>query len=361
MLRTRLLLIAAIFGCGFDAGGDGESGSTGSSSSEGDATNTSPTTTAPTTSVTMTTGPGTDTTTTESTETSADTGTETSTTEDPDSSGSESTGNPQQWGPFEDIAPIEEINDMFAADDDPTLTGDMLEIYFNTNRLGQEDIFVARRESVDDPFDTPILAVELSSVFIDTVPELSHDGLVMMLSNNSPGGAGGFDAFISTREDTEPGTLWSMPERVDELNTMEGDGSLSMTDDMLTAVLCRNYPGLMDYQLMSTSRRSTDDPWDEPVTIDALLSDGRDCSPWLTADGSELWFGSSRPDADSIENIYRVAMDGLDPDGDIEEVTELSSDAVDDDPWLSPDGSVIVFASSRDGQLEIYTATRQLE
>lgn len=318
-----------------------------------------PTTTAPTTSATSVTTTTADTetpTTSEVTTAVTNDTTETSTTEDPDSSGSESTGS-QVWGPFDDIAPIDELNDMFAADDDPTLSGDMLEIYFNTNRLGQEDIFVATRESVDDPFDTPILVPELTTPFIDTVPELSHDGLVMMLSNNSPGGAGGFDSFISTREDAD--SLWSLPARIDEINSMDGDGSLSMTEDMLTAVMCRNFPGQMDYQLMGTTRRRADGAWAEPELIEDLLSDGRDCSPWLTADGDELWFGSSRPDLTDDENIYRVAINGVEPDGEVEEITELSTDSMDDDPWLSPDGAVIVFSTNRDGQFEIYTARRE--
>jgi hypothetical protein len=317
----------------------------------GPTTTVSPTTTMPTTTA------GTDNPTDATTDDTVDTGTESSTTEDPDSSGSESTGEPSGWGPFEDIERVDEISDMNAADDDPTLTGDLLELYFNSNRLGQEDVFVATRESTDDPFDAPVLVVELSTPFIDTVPELSPDGLVMTLSSNVPGGAGGFDAFISTREDRD--SMWSAPERITAINTAEGDGSLAMTADALTAVLCINLPGLMDNQLMTTTRREDDDDWGAPAVIEALLTDGRECSPWLAADGSELWFGSTRDAPESPENIYRVAMDGTLPDGEVEEVTELSTDALDDDPWLSPDGSVIVFSSSRDGNLDIYQARRE--
>ncbi len=350
MLRTALLTTLALTSCGFDSGSNVSSSSSSSSSDTGLSTSGIEPTTV---SATLGTQSGTGT----STGTADTTGGSSSSETDPDTGTSETTG-ASLWGPFEDILPVDGVNDMFAADDDPTLSSDLLEIYFNSTRLGQEDIFVARRASLEDPFDAAEYVAELSSPFIDTVPELSPDGLVMTLSNNQPAGAGNFDVFVSTRDDLE--SLWSSPVPIEELNTIDGDGSLSMTEDGLSAVLCLNALARNDYQLFTTTRPALDEPWEVPTVIDALLSRGRDCSPWLSPDGSELWWGSNRPRPIEDTNVYRVAMVDGAPDGEIEEIVELSTDFTDDDPWLSPDGSVIVFSSDRDGNLDLYTARREL-
>src|SRR5690349_20008434 len=58
-------------------------------------------------------------------------------------------------------------------DDDPTLTGDLLELYFNRN----SDIYTSTRASVTDAWGTPALVTELSTVYNETTPEITYDGL----------------------------------------------------------------------------------------------------------------------------------------------------------------------------------------
>jgi Tol biopolymer transport system component len=41
-----------------------------------------------------------------------------------------------------------------------------------------------------------------------------------------------------------------------------------------------------------------------------------------------------------------------------ERVVELSTEAADEDPWVSPDRRLIVFSSDRSGDQELYMATR---
>ena len=59
------------------------------------------------------------------------------------------------------------INDPDDEDDDPTLTADQLELYFASYReqsSGQDDLFVARRETTDHEWDVP-LPVTAWSIF----------------------------------------------------------------------------------------------------------------------------------------------------------------------------------------------------
>jgi Tol biopolymer transport system component len=41
-----------------------------------------------------------------------------------------------------------------------------------------------------------------------------------------------------------------------------------------------------------------------------------------------------------------------------ERLSELATEALDEDPWVSPDGRVIYFSSERSGNREIYAAER---
>lgn len=70
--------------------------------------------------------------------------------------------------------------------------------------------------------------------------------------------------------------------------------------------------------------------------------------PWLSGDGT-LWFWSQRPEASGWRDIFFAPPD---PDGDAwlePREFPLNTAGRDSHPWVSPDGSVIVFTSDRPG------------
>src|SRR5262245_48718825 len=79
--------------------------------------------------------------------------------------------------------------------DDPTLTDDRLELYFNF----QADIFVATRASVGAPWSAPVRVAELSSTANETTPEITGDGLTIYFASDRVGTLGGEDIWIATR------------------------------------------------------------------------------------------------------------------------------------------------------------------
>src|SRR5262245_796372 len=99
-------------------------------------------------------------------------------------------------GPFETPTPVAGLSSP-AEEDDPTLPGDMLEIYFETTRAGGFKVFVATRPSLDAPWSPPVAVPELASAGNEACPEISEDGLTMMFSSDRAGGMGGYDLFIS--------------------------------------------------------------------------------------------------------------------------------------------------------------------
>lgn len=65
-------------------------------------------------------------------------------------------------GPWGDITKVGEL-DIGTINDDPTLAGDQLEIYFNSNAAGGSDLYVAKRGTVEESWGTPQLVAELAT------------------------------------------------------------------------------------------------------------------------------------------------------------------------------------------------------
>src|SRR5215470_307157 len=78
--------------------------------------------------------------------------------------------------------PITELNAVGFRDDDPSATGDLLELYFNSDRPGGpglQDMYVSRRARTTDPWGPPALVAELSTADDESNPDVSFDGLTM--------------------------------------------------------------------------------------------------------------------------------------------------------------------------------------
>ena len=70
---------------------------------------------------------------------------------------------PFATGTFEAPLLVGELSTTMFNEDDPTLTGDMLEIYLKSRRGGNTDIFFATRASLEEDWSAPIRNDELSS------------------------------------------------------------------------------------------------------------------------------------------------------------------------------------------------------
>jgi len=348
-VRPRTLgWVLVLAACKLDVSGVGED-----ESSSGEGTSGTGSTTASTTAMTtMPTTGATEATTTAPTSTTDATGSETIGPET--ETADDSTGDPE-LGPFDDAVPLPGLVNSGAVEDDPTLRGDMLEIYFSRT-MGPphtEDIYRATRGSLTEDFAGVERVDELSIMdFADASPEISSDGLVISFSGQWPDGPGANDVMISTRKDLH--SPWAEPARIDELTTPSDDGSLATNGDGTVGYLCRDFGGGPYWELMRTTYAGS---WADAVALDGLNSDGKDCSPWLDADETELWFSSVRPGSFAGENIWRAAIVAGDTAAPVA-VDELNTDGRDEDPWISPDGRTIVFASDRGGDFDLWTATR---
>lgn len=234
-------------------------------------------------------------------------------------------------------------------DDDPTATGDLLELYFNRDA----DIYVTRRASTSDAWDAPVAVTELNTADAETTPEVSYDGLTIYLASARTGGAGGNDIWMATRATRSD--LWSTPVHVDELSSAAAEGAAASTHPhVITIDSDRAGTTLLD--LYVATRTNPNDPWGTPVRIDELSTAGSEGNPMMTGDRLTLYFDSDRS---GDGELYVATRPGTTAPFDApQQITEVSSPAAESDPWISPDGRTLYFTSDRDGTLRLWQTTR---
>ena len=260
--------------------------------------------------------------------------------------------------PFTNITPVAEVNDPTASEDDPTLTADLLEIYFDSDRTASGaamgDIWVAKRAGPTQPFGTPTLVTELASLSDDTTPEISLDGLTMYFSSDRLT-ANDRDIYVTTRPDRA--SPWSTPVRVPELSSVgKDDDSAEIMPDGIHMVMSRGVQPALDLELVT--RVNTTAPWGSLVPLPGLDDPVNDESQqWASPDLTVVYFVSDRPTSNS-QDIWLGTRPDTQSAFTITRVTELSTGAQDTDPWLTADLRTMYFASARTGNMDIYTATR---
>jgi Tol biopolymer transport system component len=85
------------------------------------------------------------------------------------------------------------------SDQRPSIRFDGLELFFFSNRDGNNDIWVTTRNSVADPWSPPVkLGPQINTAADEAHPHISPDGLSLFFSSTRPG-CGGFDLYMSTR------------------------------------------------------------------------------------------------------------------------------------------------------------------
>lgn len=241
------------------------------------------------------------------------------------------------WG-----APIAIFNAV--GDDDPTLTGDLLELYFNRNA----DIYLATRTAIGQPWSVPAVVTELSSVANETTPEVSYDGLTMYLASDRIGTFGNDDIWVSTRALRTD--AWGAPVHVDALSTTAEDAASAPSANGLDIVLTSGSSG--NYDLYRGKRASTSAPWGALNPLTALDTTQGEYSPMLSADELTIYFDSDRAGNGDLFFATRVATTaGFSAP---KPVSELNTTGVESDAYISQDDRHLFF--TRDGVL--YESTR---
>jgi hypothetical protein len=243
-----------------------------------------------------------------------------------------------------------------SVDDDPSLTADRLELFFNSNRGGNSDLWVSTRASAADPWSPPALVDGVNTVSDETTPAISADGLTLYFGSNRPGGSGSYDIWMTTRPART--SSWSTPVPVAELNTTASDNSPSPSTSQLTIVFNSDRATAGDTDVYIATRASTSEPWGNIASIAQINTTGNEADATIASQDRAIVFHSDRPGTGSNDLYIATRSQASVPFGAPVELAELNTAAGETDPWISDDLRYIVFASDRSGVWELYEASR---
>lgn len=259
---------------------------------------------------------------------------------------------------FEGATEVIELNSELG-DANPTLSFDLLSICFTSLRAGgtgDEDIWCSRRDTMADDFQPAVEAASLNTPLFETSSALSPDGLTIWFGSRRAGGPGEVDVYSATRPSY--GEPFGEPALVDELNSAADDiprplgfggrlmplGSRRMNDTYLT------------YMAEWDADSST---FLAPELITELADTARQVvDAFLLEDGLTMLFTQDDPggEAGDLYFVQRTSID--EPFGVPQPIVGINTEFNERDPWLSPDQQVLYFASDRNGNSDIFVATR---
>lgn len=260
-------------------------------------------------------------------------------------------------GPFGEAHLIEELSSVGDLDDDPSLTDDLLEIYFRSNRgrRTNDDIWMAARDDAGLPFGAPVRVDALSSDGFDVTPEVAADGLSITLASDREASAA-TDIFVSTRATRD--APWSAPVRVVDLSS-PGEDYAASADAAGQHLLLTRPVEARSLDLFEATRAAPEDPWGGIAASLALSSDAYDADAHLSSDGLRVVFASERAGGAGRRDIWISIRESPAAEWALPtDLLELATASDDEDPWLSADGRTLVFASDRNGDRELWIATR---
>jgi Tol biopolymer transport system component len=243
-------------------------------------------------------------------------------------------------------------------DKHPTLTADLLEIYFGTTRTCSNcyEVYFATRASTASAWTTPAPVAPLTSPAATFAPEVSPDGLTLWFASERQNPAGGADIWMTTRSSrTQP---WGTPTRETSLSTAGYDSAPSLSGDGLTMTLTSDGAGGQAADIFVASRASTTSPWSPPVALAELNTADHDSAGPIRDGGLRIFF-----DRETTSNQYDIYVaeraTTSAPFGPATLVDNINTTTTRDiDAWLSADMRTIFFASDRTGNMEIYESTR---
>jgi hypothetical protein len=262
---------------------------------------------------------------------------------------------------FEVVRRLDELVSGDAENDNPTLTGDLRQIFFGSERNEDEsdvDVFTARRDDVDEPFGEPEAVDAVNSEDTETSPAVSLEGTELWFSSEREPTLGESDVWYSTR--TELDGSWSEPVLVRELSSEEKDTPRPPGWQGRVMPLGSRAIGSGFNATYLAVRAGRGLPFAQPVLVAELVREELSTvDGFLSEDGLDLYFNLT-PDAGEADgDLYVAHRETADrPFGAPEPLSELNTDSDERDPWLSPDGSRFFFSSDRDGTLNIYEAER---
>ncbi len=268
------------------------------------------------------------------------------------------------WSTPTNLGPA--VNTTFS-DSAPAVSKNGLSLYLTSVRpggLGEGDIWVSQRSSVDDPWASPVNVPALNSPDTDQAPALSRDGHYLFFATDRAGGVGGLDIWVSRRENIHDDFDWETPVPITEINSSRNDaGPAYFENDGGRPQLYfqSQRPGGAGLADIYRSEQQEDGVWSTPQRVTELSSAFQEQRPTIRFDGLEIVFTSTRQG--SVGFDLWVSTRARVNDAWSEPVKlDINSPGGDTGPYLSGDGMTLYFTSDRAGSLasaDLWVSTRE--
>jgi WD40 repeat protein len=203
------------------------------------------------------------------------------------------------WGTPELLPPT--VNDPIASEFSPRLSHDGKSLYFGSDRLqgfGAADVYVSTRESPAHPWSpAQNLGSQINTGMFEAFATPSADGNTLYFERSTAGGSSDADIWLSTRKDEND--AWSIPQNLAEpINGPNGDFSPSISIDGLTLYFGSMRQGNVGFiDIWATRRESPSSPWGPPENLGPDINSpfSLTLAPFITNNGKSLYFMSTRP------------------------------------------------------------------
>jgi len=257
------------------------------------------------------------------------------------------------------------VNSAFE-DQTPALSRDGLTLYFGSPRpggFGLGDLWVSRRASRDDPWGSAEnVGPTINTAASEVAPFVSRDGHTLFFVSNRAGGFGDFDVMTAWRAHTHDAFGWEAPVNVGaplNTNAFEGGMTVHGSEFYFSSGANTNVPHDIYVSEMHGNGFSA------RVLSAELSSTSDERRPTIRYDGREIFFGSNRPGGSGFADLWSSERSGngrpwLPPTN---LGSGINSAFADQNPYLSQDGTMLVFASNRpggSGGLDLYYMTRSI-
>ena len=192
-------------------------------------------------------------------------------------------------------------------------------------------------------FSTPAPLAAFDTPANEDAIFLSDDQLTALLSTDRTGGSGGYDVWVAVRSDRQ--AEFSAPSPAAGVNSVDDERQPVLSGDAQHLYLMSNH-GASAYRIVEATQNGVTGGFAPPADVAGLDSSAGDVSPWLSSDGTQIYFGSGRTGGLGGNDIYVGDLSTAGASNAID-LTAVNSAADDASPVLSRDGLTLYFASKR--------------
>lgn len=213
-------------------------------------------------------------------------------------------------------------------------------------------------DSASAAWTEPVPLVEINTDYHDRAPFLSFDGLTLYFARQDGPGWHYARLYQATRSDTL--APFTSIKEISTLNYSSGHVDYPwVSPDNLRMYYYRTEPGSIR-RIKFTRRETTDEQWKPGYNISSLYNLGDVSNPSLTQDELTIVFtGRDIPGGQGGYDLWMATrQDKSSPFTDITNLAEINSAELDAHPSISPDGLTLYFDSERNGNGQLFKATR---